>query len=211
MAKGLLIAALDFSGVASDEFNDWYDLEHIPERARVPGFLTLQRWIAIDNPRHSVAIYDLDRLAVLESAAYRAIGYDNLSPWSKRVTAKCLRLLRFEGEQLRPGDAVAPEGAAALLVIGMNPDADVEHEFNEWYDSEHLPALAAVPGVICARRFRAAAASRQRYTALYHLAAPEVIAGAAWKAAAETPWTHRLRPHFQDRLRFLCRPYTRDA
>jgi len=209
MAKGLLIAAFDFSGVAADEFNDWYDLEHIPERQRVPGFLTLQRWLAIDNPRHSVAIYDLDRLAVLESPAYRAIGYENLSPWSKRVTAKCTRLLRFEGEQLRPGEAVAPEGAAALLVIGMNPDAAVEHEFNEWYDTEHLPALAAVPGVVCARRFRAAATSRQRYTALYHLTSPEVVSSAAWKAAAETPWTHRLRPHFQDRLRFLGRPYVR--
>ena len=43
MAKGVLIAAMDFSNVAADEFNDWYDTEHIPERQRVPGFLTLQR------------------------------------------------------------------------------------------------------------------------------------------------------------------------
>ena len=26
MAKGVLIAALDFSNAAEDEFNDWYDL-----------------------------------------------------------------------------------------------------------------------------------------------------------------------------------------
>jgi hypothetical protein len=39
MAKGVLIAAMDFSNVAEDEFNDWYDTEHIPERQRVPGFL----------------------------------------------------------------------------------------------------------------------------------------------------------------------------
>ena len=32
MAKGILIAAMDFSNVAADEFNDWYDAEHIPER-----------------------------------------------------------------------------------------------------------------------------------------------------------------------------------
>ena len=55
MAKGILIAAMDFSNVPTDEFNDWYDLEHIPERQRVPGFLSLQRWIGAENPKQSVA------------------------------------------------------------------------------------------------------------------------------------------------------------
>jgi hypothetical protein len=55
MAKGVLIAAMDFSNVGADEFNDWYDTEHIPERQRVPGFLTLQRWIGAENPSQSVA------------------------------------------------------------------------------------------------------------------------------------------------------------
>src|SRR5580765_1383395 len=88
MAKGALIAAMDFSHVDSGEFNDWYDTEHIPERQRVPGFLSLQRWIGVENPRQSVATYDLESLAVLQSPGYRAIGGENLSPWSKRVTAR---------------------------------------------------------------------------------------------------------------------------
>ena len=50
MAKGLLFAAFDFSTAHADEFHDWYDLEHIPERLRVPGFLNAERWIAEDNP-----------------------------------------------------------------------------------------------------------------------------------------------------------------
>ena len=40
MAKGILIAAMDFSAAPEDEFHDWYDLEHVPERLRVPGFRT---------------------------------------------------------------------------------------------------------------------------------------------------------------------------
>jgi len=104
MAKGALIAAMDFTNVAADEFNDWYDTEHIPERARVPGFLTLQRWIGADNPRQSVATYDLESLSVLQGPGYRAIGGENLSPWSKRVTGRVERLLRYEGEQILPGE-----------------------------------------------------------------------------------------------------------
>jgi hypothetical protein len=65
MAKGILIAAMDFTDVAEDEFNDWYDLEHLPERQRVPGFLACERWIGAHNPKISVATYELDNLEVL--------------------------------------------------------------------------------------------------------------------------------------------------
>ena len=209
MAKGLLIAAMDFSKVAEDEFNDWYDLEHIPERQRVPGFLTLQRWLGAEEPRQSVATYDLDSLAVLASPAYRAIGGENLSPWSKRITARCTRLLpRFEGEQILPGDALAPANAGGLLVVGITPAPQQETEFNAWYDTEHVPALSRVPGVLSARRFRAA--GNPKYVALYHLTSPDVVAGAAWKQASEsTPMPAHIRPHITDRARFVCRAYRR--
>jgi hypothetical protein len=55
MAKGILLAAMDFTDVAEDEFHDWYDLEHIPERQRVPGFRTCERWIGTANPKISIA------------------------------------------------------------------------------------------------------------------------------------------------------------
>src|SRR5262245_49585058 len=35
MGRGLLVAAFDFSTAHADEFHDWYDLEHIPERMAV--------------------------------------------------------------------------------------------------------------------------------------------------------------------------------
>jgi hypothetical protein len=209
MAHGLLIAAMDFSHVAADEFHDWYDLEHIPERHRVPGFLTLERWIGEENSRQSVATYDLASLAVLDSPAYRAIGGENLSPWSKRVTAKCQRLLpRFEGEQILPGAALAPENAGGLLLVAMTPPPQHEIEFNAWYDTEHVPALARVPGVLSARRFRGN--GQQKYVALYHLASPDVISGADWKRASEgTPMPAHIRPLIADRARLVCRAYRR--
>jgi heme-degrading monooxygenase HmoA len=209
MAKGILIAVFDFTKAAADEFHDWYDLEHIPERERVPGFLACERWIGTDNPKLSVATYELEGLEVLRSAAYRAIAHENLSVWSKRVTAICDRLMRFEGEQILPGDALPPRGAGGLLLNTMNVAPEHEAEFNEWYDTEHIPALAAVPGTLSARRFRSHEADGRRYVALYHFASPEVPAGAQWRKAANTPWTERMRPHFRDHLRIPCRRYVR--
>ena len=208
--KGLLFASFDFSPAHADEFHDWYDLEHIPERMRVPGFINAERWIGDENPKIAAATYDLDTVGVLHSAPYDAIGGANGSVWTKRITAIAHRILRYEGEQLVPGDATAPAGAGALLVASMNVDPAAEHEFNEWYNAEHLPQLAAVPGVLCARRYVSTAADRERqYLALYHMTGPEVPRSDAWNKAADTEWTRRMRPHFRDLLVLRCKRYQR--
>ncbi len=211
MAKGLLIAAFDFSNAHADEFHDWYDLEHVPERQAIPGFGACERWISVDDPNVAIATYDLDTVEVMHSEAYRAIAYDNLSVWSKRVTAMCDRLLRFEGTQIAPGNAPAPAGAGGLLLNTMNIAEEVEEDFNAWYDQEHLPALAAVPGTLAARRYRTGedAEGTHRYVAIYHLTSPDVTYGEAWKTAANTPWTERMRPHFRDHIRILTEAYVR--
>jgi hypothetical protein len=215
MASGILIPVVDFTGMAEDEFHDWYDTEHIPERLRVPGFRSAERWIGVCDPKISVATYELDSVDVLHSAAYHAIGNhgagrDNLSAWSKRVTARIEISMRFEGEQILPAGKPVPHEAPALLVNAMNVVPEHEHEFNKWYDTEHIPALAAVPGTLLARRYRGSGAAR-RYVAIYHLASHEVPESAAWKRAANTPWTERMRPHFRDHLRIVCGRYRRAA
>jgi hypothetical protein len=208
MGKGILIAAMNIGNAAEDEFHDWYDTEHLPERQRVRGFLLCQRWIGTDDRKVSVATYDLDTVSVLQGPEYRAIGGENLSPWSKRVTSRVERLMRFEGDQILPGDALPPDNAGGLLLNAMNVEPAAEAEFNDWYDNEHIPALATVPGVLCARRFSATSANR-RYVALYHLVSPDVQATPAWKNAADTEWTRKLRPHFRDHLRLVCKTYVR--
>lgn len=209
-ATGLLCVAFDFAGAHADEFHDWYDLEHVPEREAVPGFGQCERWISVDNPAHAIASYDLAAVETLDSPAYQAIGGENLSPWSKRVTAMCQRLVRFEGTQTLPGDLAAPAGAGGFLLNAMNVAPENEADFNAWYDEEHLPALSAVPGAMAARRYVGrAGAGTHKYIAIYHLEAPEVTKSEAWAKAVDTPWTRRVRPSFQDHVRILARAYKR--
>jgi hypothetical protein len=209
---GLLLAGFDFSPVAEDEFHDWYDLEHVPERERVPGFGRIERWIGAENPKISIATYDLDTPDILKSEAYRRIAGPNLSVWSKRLTGKAKRVARFQAEQLPPGDREAPDGAGGMLMYAMNFAPEAEAELNAWYDEEHIPRLAAVPGCLMARRYRITSAlsdGMQRYLALYHLTSPDVCSSEAWKKAANTQWTERVRPHFRDPLRIPLRKYRR--
>ena len=216
MASGILLPVIDFAGMAEDEFNDWYDLEHIPERLLVPGFAGCERWIGTGDQRVSVVTYELDNVSVLKSEAYNAIGNhagggDKLSVWSKRVTARIKMLMRFEGELITAGAAVAPKDAPALLLNAMSVAPGHEREFNDWYDTEHIPALAAVQGTLCARRYRGTGAAAQTSLALYWLASAEIPNSHAWKAAANTPWTERMRPHFRNHLRVVSTRYRRGA
>ncbi|MSP04187.1 MAG: hypothetical protein EXR05_02865 [Acetobacteraceae bacterium] len=210
MPRGSLIVALDFSACDEEEFHDWYDTEHFPERECVEGFGLCERWISIANPKISVATYDLDSFDVLKSPAYQAISGENLSPWSRRLGQKYKRLLRSDGDQASHGNLEARVGAGGLLINAMNVAPEHEADFNAWYDQEHLSALAKVPGTILARRFKSRSGSH-KYLAVYHLTSPDVVTMDAWKEAVNTPWTARVRHTYLDHFRVVLRPYKRGA
>ena len=203
---GALIAVLDFHGVAIDEFNAWYDTEHIPERLRVPGFLSAQRWLSADGQPLSIVTYDLRALNVLASPPYRAIAGENFSPWSKHVIGACKRFWRYEAEQIFPGNLIAPTDAGGMLYFSMNVKSDAEDEFNRWHDTEHVVNVSKVPGVLAARRYRSVV-GEHKYIAIYHLSTPSVVESSAWSEAVETPWTHRVRPETHDCTRIVCKAY----
>jgi hypothetical protein len=203
MPKGTLIAAMNIGRAAEDEFQDWYDTEHLPERQRVPGFLACERWIGVDDRRISLATYDLESVTVLQSPGYLAIGGENLSPWSKRVTSQVDRLMRFEGDQILPGEQLPPAKAGGLLLNAMNIAPELEAEFNEWYDKEHIPALAAVPGVLAAR-FRG---TGNRDVALC-LARPRCRSRPSGSRRGRASGRAGCS-HFRDHLRLVTRRYVR--
>ena len=66
-------------------------------------------------------------------------------------------------------------GQIGFLLVLMQPPANVEEEFNAWYDSEHVPERLSVPGVLTAIRFSTVSAATPRYLAMYDLESEEVL------------------------------------
>ena len=87
--KGFLLVTMQPPPALEEEFNAWYDTEHIPERLAVPGILTALRFVCINggHPRY-LAMYDLESLDVMTSPAYLKVAHDKSSPWTKRVTSR---------------------------------------------------------------------------------------------------------------------------
>jgi hypothetical protein len=207
---GMMCAGFVTDRVALDEFHDWYDLEHVPQRLGVKGFINAERWIGSEEPKIAFATYDLESVDVLQSPPYLAFTGANQSPWTRRLESQLGKVGRFVGEQLTPGNQTGPADAGGLLFIGMNIAPKAEAEFNEWYDNEHIPRLAGVPGCLSARRFKAQSGPCQ-YFAVYHLTTPEVCASKAWKDAAYTPWTAKVLTNVSGMLRVPLRRYVRSA
>jgi len=201
MTKGIVLEIVDHSSAVATEVDAWYRSERLPQRVRTAGVLSAERFVNIENANVSIAVYDLDDIAVVQSSAFRPAA----SPVAQRIKASSSDIVTFEGRQTLPGEALSPKGAAGLLVNGMSAAPEGEPDFNRWYDEEHIPALSAVPGCILARRFATTNGCAQKYLALYHLESPDVVKTAAWAKAVETPWTLKVRPHMRDRLRIVCR------
>lgn len=90
--------------------------------------------------------------------------------------------------------------ARYLFLVRMDVAHDHEKTFNEVYDGEHVPLLAAVPGVIRATRYRQPSPTDPRYIAAYELESPAVLESPEWKAAGEAGrWPKEIRPHTMNR------------
>ncbi len=97
--------------------------------------------------------------------------------------------------------------AQYLFLAMMDVDPDREAEFNEVYDSEHIPLLLQVPGVRRAARYVTSTPGVPKYVAIYEVESPEVPTSAAFQQAADTGrWPHRIRPYTRNRRHIL---YTR--
>jgi hypothetical protein len=114
--KGFLLVFMHPPPAFEEEFNAWYDTEHIPERLAVPGILTALRFMHAGGgtPRY-LAMYDLEHASVMDSPAYLRVAHDNSSPWTRRVTARA-RVQRFAGEQAYPGHVVTTRSARILVL-----------------------------------------------------------------------------------------------
>ena len=111
-----------------------------------------------------------------------------------------------------------PGKAKYVFVASMDVDPDKDAIFNEVYDTEHIPLILKVPGVISARRCQTVplamiiggekktivAEGEPRYSAIYELESAEVLTSAAWAKAVDAGrWPVEVRPYTRNRRHVL--------
>ncbi len=81
---------------------------------------------------------------------------------------------------------MAAKKGDGLLMVYSDVPAELDEEYNRWYNEEHLDQLLAIPGVLSAARYEAVAGG-PKYLASYELAS---VAPARFTARPG----HRTRP-----------------
>jgi hypothetical protein len=108
--------------------------------------------------------------------------------------------------------------AKFLFIASMDVDPEKEALFNEVYDTEHVPELLKVPGVLSIRRAVSepltmfiggekktiVAEGEPKYSAYYELESAEVLTSSAWAKAVELGrWPKEVRPYTRNRRHVL--------
>lgn len=119
-----------------------------------------------------------------------------------------LRNLRIEAVPVElvfdtPG-ASHEEDAPFHYIVETDVVPEHEADLVAWYDTEHMPGLAACPGSVHARRFRNLDGS-PRYHSCYDLARTEAFGSEPWLAVRHSKWSDRVRPHFRNSRRTMFR------
>jgi hypothetical protein len=117
--KGMLITWMDVDPAEEQDFNLWYDREHLAERVAIDGFLEARRWRAHQAPTKYFCTYTTETFEVLDSPAYRAV-LANQTEWSKKHISRFLNPGRVLGRiTLSQGQG----RGGALGVVRLRPDA----------------------------------------------------------------------------------------
>ncbi|KAA1468025.1 hypothetical protein DENSPDRAFT_365059 [Dentipellis sp. KUC8613] len=156
----LLVFSEPGPDVSESEFHDWYNNEHVPLRVNTPAFSSWARWEQADGAKPTwAATYDIDSYESTQVAPYTTLA-ETRSEREKSVISRLQLLDRrtFEIHNIQPptppSSLYDPKKTPPFVVIvSTEVKPEGEEEFNKWYDEEHVPLLAAVPGWIRSRRF----------------------------------------------------------
>ena len=203
-SRGLITVWLDVPADREDEFNDWYNLEHLRQVVALPGFVRARRYRVDDAPLRYLAWYETADERVEPARDFQAV-VEKPTPWSQRMR----RLYGDKRERMnfrlmRDVGCVSDADTPWLYIVHTDIPDDIVDEYNEWYDKEHLPRLVTVPGVIRARRYTAEAGN-PRYLTAYELTDPNAFESPEGLQARKTPWTAKMRSLFHNTRRRMCR------
>ena len=87
----LVMVRIDVKPEIEEEFNRWYDQEHIPNLLAVPGVLWAKRGLNAGKGPKYVAVYEHENIDVQHTEAFRkAVDTD----WTRRISPQFLKMER---------------------------------------------------------------------------------------------------------------------
>jgi hypothetical protein len=203
-AKALMTAWTHVPPEREEEFNAWYNTEHLPQIVALPGFVLGRRYVCDRAKPRYLAWYDTADAAVEPGPHLQKYIADS-TPWWRRIARFLQHRERMNFQLMRDVGEKPREDTPWLYIVHTDIPDHIVAEYNEWYDKEHLPRLVTVPGVIRARRYNRVSGPGPQYLTAYELTDKDAFESAEGLKARKTPWTEKMRSLFQNTRRSMCK------
>ena len=181
---GLMMVWVDVPSEREEEFNHWYNEEHLPELLAVPGVLNAARYEAVmSGPKH-LACYELESPSVVETTAFTR---RTPTEWAQKIGPRVIgsNLINNVYQMIHPTDLnpdISSSDMAQALQIGrMDISPENSDEWNKWYSGVYVPNYEKVPGCTRGRRWKAVK-GQPSYAVVYEFEHEKVSESAEWLA-----------------------------
>lgn len=178
---GIMLALLDIPPELTEEYNRWYDLDHLAEHVSKADIAMARRYVA---PRDLQGLGTLSGDVITQHAPYLTVYFAAVPDFDGEAamngwTTKDRGIVK-QGRYFRGGRAIAggrwrlssARARASVLVsdeavpylahrgvivaIGRAPSPEQRADALRWWDEVHLPDLLVVDGVLAGLRFESA-------------------------------------------------------
>lgn len=136
------MTSMDIDPGHEQEFNQWYDREHLAERVAIDGFLEARRYVAVNASPKYLGLYSTATFDVLDSDPYRK-ALANQTAWSLANIGRFRNMLRSVAR------ITVSQGygrGAVLGLVRIRPPVDNTDAFREALRQRLDPAM--IHGII---------------------------------------------------------------
>jgi hypothetical protein len=139
-APGELLIWTSVDPAYDQDFNQWYDQEHMQERAAIKGFRWSRRYHSDTCARPYLALYQTATLHVFTSEPYR-LAFTKQTQWSERNFTR-MRDTRRRVNAVTPLAGVGTGAAVALVCVQTLEQAEAAIELAQALIREMVGVLA---------------------------------------------------------------------
>ena len=194
---GLLMVWVDVPENKEEEFNKWYNEEHLAEILAIDGVLNAARYEAFKSGPKHLACYELETPEVVGGEAW-----NNRVPseWAQKIGPRIIgnNMINNVYEMVHPKaltpDIARSDMAPALQIGRMDPVAGHDEEWNNWYSTVYVPNYEKVPGCVRGRRWKCVSGVPS-YSVVYEFEHERVSESAEWEAQRDI---NPDNPHMRD-------------
>jgi hypothetical protein len=137
--KGMLLTSMDIDATDDEDFNRWYDREHLEERVAIEGFIEARRYVARTGSPKYLCLYSTETIDVLDSPNYR-VRLSTPTDWSKKTMARFKNMIRAVA---RVTISRGQGRGAVLGIVRLRPQTGQENALRTALDRQIDPGAAS--------------------------------------------------------------------